>query len=70
MKKISIWIIVFLFSLCVFVLEFQDKKILLPNYYYQVYLDDEVKTADTLSGLLSILLMVYKLKNLLHTIIK
>ncbi len=42
MKKISIWIIVFLFSLCIFGLGFQNKRILIPNYYYQVYLDDEV----------------------------
>lgn len=42
MKKISIWIIVILLSLCIFILEFQNKKNLIPNYYYQVYLDDEV----------------------------
>ena len=42
MKKISVWLIVFLLSLCTIALGFQNKKVLTPNYLYQVYLDDEV----------------------------
>lgn len=42
MKKISIYILVLLLSAVVFILEFQDKNTIIPNYYYQVYLDDEV----------------------------
>lgn len=42
MKKISIYILVLLLSVIVFILEFQDKNTIIPNYYYQVYLDDQV----------------------------
>ena len=42
MKKISMYILVFLLSLVVFIFGFQDKNSIEPNYLYQVYLDDEV----------------------------
>lgn len=42
MKKFSVWLFIFLISLCTIALGFQNKKVLTPNYLYQVYLDDEV----------------------------
>ena len=42
MKKIGLWFLVFLTSLCIIYLGMQNKKVLTPNYLYQVYLDDEV----------------------------
>ena len=42
MKKLGTYIFVFLISLAVFFLGFQEKDNVIPNYYYKVYLDDEV----------------------------
>lgn len=42
MKKLSMIILVLLLSAIVFLLGFQDKNTIVPNYFYQVYLDDEV----------------------------
>lgn len=42
MKKIGIIILILLLSAIVFLFEFQDNITIVPNYYYQVYLDDEV----------------------------
>lgn len=42
MKKIGMYFFVLLLSSVVFVLGFQEKNTLVPNYLYQVYLDDEV----------------------------
>ena len=42
MKKVSIWILIFLLSMGIFILGFRNKNNILPNYFYQVYLDDEV----------------------------
>lgn len=42
MKKLSMYILVLLLSAAVFLLGFQDKNTMVPNYLYKVYLDDEV----------------------------
>ena len=42
MKKISIWLIVAIVLSGVCVLGFGYKKTAEPNYYYQVYMDDEI----------------------------
>lgn len=42
MKKLSMYILVLLLSATVFLLGFQDKNTIVPNYLYKVYLDDEV----------------------------
>lgn len=42
MKKIGTFLFVSLLSVIVFLLGFQEKNNVIPNYYYKVYLDDEV----------------------------
>ena len=42
LKKVLLWLFMILLSIAVILLGFDNKKNIVPNYLYQVYLDDQI----------------------------
>ena len=42
LKKVLLWLFMILLSVAVILLGFDNKKNIVPNYLYQVYLDDQI----------------------------